>query len=33
VPLSPFEENKERATIYESINPERKETGNTNNHL
>ena len=28
VPVSPFEENKEGATIYESINPERKESGN-----
>ena len=28
VPVSPFEENKEGAVIYESINPQRKETGN-----
>jgi hypothetical protein len=28
VPVSPFEENKEGTTIYESINPERKESGN-----
>jgi hypothetical protein len=28
VPVSPFEENKEGAVIYESINPKRKETGN-----
>jgi hypothetical protein len=28
VPVSPFEENKECAVIYESINPQRKETGN-----
>ena len=28
VPVSPFEENKEGAVMYESINPQRKETGN-----
>jgi hypothetical protein len=28
VPVSPFEENKEGATMYESINLQRKETGN-----
>jgi hypothetical protein len=28
VPVSPFEENKEGAVLYESINPQRKETGN-----
>ena len=33
VPVSPFEENKEGTiTIYESINVEKKETGNRNNH-
>jgi hypothetical protein len=32
VPVSPFEENKEGTTIYESINAEKKETGNRNNH-
>ena len=33
VPVSPFEENKEgTTTIYESINAEKKETGNRNNH-
>ena len=30
VPVSPFEENKEGATMYESINLQRKETGNRN---
>ena len=28
VPVSPFEENKEGTRIYESINPERKESEN-----
>jgi hypothetical protein len=32
VPVSPFEENKEGTTIYESTNTERKKTGNGNNH-
>lgn len=31
VPLSPFEENKEGAVMYESISPQRKENGNRNN--
>ena len=33
VPVSPFEENKEgTTTIYESMNAEKKVTGNRNNH-
>ncbi|MFL6360956.1 MAG: hypothetical protein ACJ72V_16670 [Nitrososphaeraceae archaeon] len=32
VPVSPFEENKEGTTIYESINGQKKETGNRNSH-
>jgi hypothetical protein len=32
VPVSPFEENKEGITIYESTNVKKKETGNRNNH-
>jgi hypothetical protein len=33
VPVSPFEENKERTTtIYESTNMETKKTGYKNNH-
>jgi hypothetical protein len=31
VPVSPFEENKEGAVMYESISPQRKENGNRNN--
>jgi hypothetical protein len=30
VPVSPFEENKEGAVMYESISPQRKENGNRN---
>jgi hypothetical protein len=32
VPVSPFEENKEGTTIYESTNMERKKTENRNNY-
>jgi hypothetical protein len=32
VPVSPFEENKEGTTIYESINVKKNETVNRNNH-